>query len=455
VLEPIAGSRSVVLQVIPENSSWKAVTDVSWLHLSPENQKGVGSTNVIFSYDANPGATCVGTITIGDQTLVITQPGSSYIETKSITPLVNFGECLSGVAVDGAGNIYIADSLASAIYERVAATGKLTILLSSGLLEPFGIAVDNPGNIYIADTLNNSIKKWTAANGTLSTLVSSGLSRPQGVAVDTFGNVYIADTKNNAIKEWSSVSGTVTTLVSEGLSGPCGVAVDRAGNVYIADTKNNVIKKWTAATGSAFSLISTGLLEPLSIVLDGEGNVYIADSSHNAIKKWTAADATMTVLISSGLDVPSALAFDGADSLYVADSNNQTIKRLAHAFVDPTAKSESASAGGDVLPPVLPRMATLLGPFAPATDAPWLKIGGITNGAVCFSFSANSGPSRTANLTLLGQSIPITQEGLATPQAQTDTQTPSYSVSPVTFSNNQGATFPVLSTTNLPTPASQ
>ena len=64
------------------------------------------------------------------------------------------------------------------------------------------MAVDGAGNVYIADTGNNAIKEWVAASNTVTTLVSSGLIFPHGVAVDGAGNVYIADTGNNAIKEW-------------------------------------------------------------------------------------------------------------------------------------------------------------------------------------------------------------------------------------------------------------
>jgi len=71
----------------------------------------------------------------------------------------------------------------------------------TGLSLPGGVALDGAGNVYLADYGNNAIKKWTSANNSVTTLVSSGLSNPVGVAVDGAGNVYIADTGNNAIKE--------------------------------------------------------------------------------------------------------------------------------------------------------------------------------------------------------------------------------------------------------------
>ena len=167
-----------------------------------------------------------------------------------------------------------------------------TTLVSQRLTFPSGVAVDAAGNVYIADFGDNAIKEWNAATQTVSTLVSSGLSQPDGVAVDGAGNVYIADTGNNAIKEWNAATQTVSTLVSSGLNGPYGVAVDAAGNVYIADTCNNAIKEWNAATQTVSTLVSSGLNDPAGVAVDAAGNVYIADSGNNAIKEWNAATQT-------------------------------------------------------------------------------------------------------------------------------------------------------------------
>jgi DNA-binding beta-propeller fold protein YncE len=116
-------------------------------------------------------------------------------------------------------------------------------LVSSGLLGPWGVAVDGAGNVYIADTGNNAIKKWEAASHTIITLVSSGLNQPASVAVDGAGNVYIADLSHSMIKEWVAASRTIITNVSSGLNQPSGVAVDGVGNVYIADTYNYAVKE--------------------------------------------------------------------------------------------------------------------------------------------------------------------------------------------------------------------
>src|ERR1035441_7674774 len=125
--------------------------------------------------------------------------------------------------------------MGSVIKEWKAATLQVTTLVPSGLWHPWAVAVDGSGNVYIADGYNNAIKEWSAATQQVTTLVSSGLSDPRGVAVDGSGNVYIADTANHLVKKWSAATQQVTTLVPSGLHAPYGLAVDCSGNLYIAD----------------------------------------------------------------------------------------------------------------------------------------------------------------------------------------------------------------------------
>jgi DNA-binding beta-propeller fold protein YncE len=447
----LAGSDSVVLSVTPTGAIWTTTTNDSWLHLSVGNQNGAGSTNVIFTFDANPGATRTGTLTIAGQALTVTQAGSTYVAANPVTTLVSSGLFdPEGVAVDSAGNVYIADTGNQAIKEWTTANNTVTTLVASGLVYPSGVAVDSAGNVYIADTFDSTIKEWVAASNTVATLAASGLSLPFGVAVDGAGNVYIADTYNSAIKEWIAASNTVTTLVASGLYLPFGAAVDSAGNVYIADTLNNAIEERTAAN-TVTTLVATGLSQPRSVAVDGAGNVYIADQANNAIKKWTAASNTVTTLVASGLNYPWGVAVDGAGNVYMADYGNNAIKELPHAFVDPTAKAETAAAGSDALPVVLPATANLTGPFTPASDSDWLTITGSANGVVSFAFTANPlATSRTANISLLGQTISVTQSAApVTPPTLTGFMILGNGAFQFGFTNNQGAAFTVLTTTNL------
>jgi DNA-binding beta-propeller fold protein YncE len=385
-----AGSDSVVLAVTPATGAWTATSNATWLHLSPSNQSGTGSTNLIFSYDANPGATRSGTLTIAGQTLTVTQAGSTYV-----------------------------------------AAGPLTTLLPempfpADTVGPFAAAVDGAGNVYtlFSDYYLGGdcwIDEWKLTNNSLAQIGVAGFSEFPNLinsgagnilAADGAGNIYIADFGNNAIKERIAANGSVTTLVSSGLSYPIGVAVDTAGNVYIADYGNDAIKEWTAANGSVTTLVSSGLSYPNGVAVDGSGNVYINDIANYAVKEWTAASNTVSTLVSMSGVPPDGVAVDGTGSVYIGGGPNLTLSELPYVFVDPTARSEGAAAGNDSLPVVLPATANLLAPFAPTSDQSWLTITGITNGVVSFSFTANAGSVRTAFITLLGQSILVTQAGL-------------------------------------------
>jgi len=466
---PMAGIDSVVLLVTPNFGSWLATANAPWLHLTVANQGGAGSTNVVFTYDQNPGATRSGTLTIGGQTLTVTQAGATYVVSQPVTTLVSsgLGEP-EGVAVDRSGNVYIADFDNNALYEWTAANDAMTQLVPqppanphgpprpppepSALDQPDGVAVDSSGNVYIADFGDGTINEWTVANSNVTTLVSSQLNQPEGVAVDARGNLYIADSDDNTIKEWVTSTATLSPLVSSGLTYPAGITVDGADHVYIADYGNNAIKEWTAISNAMTTLVSVGLSSPIGVAVDGAGNVYIGDSGNHAVKKWTAANDSVTTLVSSGLSQPFGVAVDGTGNIYIADANNQAVKELPYAFVDPTHRLETMAAGSDALPTVLPTMENLLPPFAPTSDQSWLTITGTTNGIVSYSFTTNSGPARTAHISLLGQIIPITQGLLGTPPTVSSVQLLGSGAVQFAFTNIPSASFTVLSTTNLSSP---
>jgi len=462
---PAAGSDSVILCVNPNAATWTAMANAGWLHLAPANQNGTGSTNVIFSFDANSSATRVGTLTIGGQTLTVTQAGSTYVAAGQLTTLVLYeyepvGDSGPvGLAVDGFGDLYWADYDStldgSEIEEWTVGSAGMSLLVYWQSRAAQGVAVDGYGDVFIADSWNNAILE--SQERRLTQLVGSNsltpLYNPQGVAVNSAGDVYIADTGDNAIKEWNVADQTLTTLVSSQLNNPHGLAVDIAGNVYIADAGNNAIKEWTPANGSVTQLVFSGLSDPHGVAVDGAGNVYIADTYNNAIKKCIAASGSVITLVSSVLYDPSAVAVDGKGNVYICDTGNGAIEELPYAFVDPTPKLESLAAGHDTLPVVLPSTENLLPPFTPTSDQSWLTIDSIANGVVSFSFTA-AASNRTAHITLLGQSIPVTQGIIGTPPTLTGVQMLRNGVCQFLFSNTPGALFSVLSTTNLSLPLS-
>jgi len=283
-----------------------------------------------------------------------------------------------GVAVDGSGNLYVADHNNDTI-RKVSPAGAVTTLAGSAGIPgsangtgsaarfngPTGVAVDSAGNIYVADAGNTSIRK-IAAGGIVTTFAGfSGVAgssdgvgaiarfnAPQGIAVDGAGNVYVADTKNNTIR-MATAGGTVTTIggaagqtgSNDGPAGlarfnaPYAVAVDGAGNVYVADFFNAAIRKITPAgtvttlaglAGQVGMADGAGAVarfnQPYGVAVDASGDVFVADTYNRAIREITAGGIVTTLGgTNSRFYYPQGVGLDGAGNLYVADGDNQAI----------------------------------------------------------------------------------------------------------------------------------
>jgi hypothetical protein len=255
------------------------------------------------------------------------------------------------VAVDGAGNLFIAVRSSNQIV-KVDASGSATIVAGNGqqgysgdggpataasLREPYGVAVDAVGNLYVADTGNQRIRK-VDTEGTITTVAGEGragfsgdggaataarLYLPTGVSVDGVGNLFIADQGNHRIRKVNA-GGTISTVAGNGtagfagdgdaataasLSSPTGVALDAAGNLYISDTGNSRIRKvnvngtiTTMAGNGAFDFAGDGgaataasLRAPTDLAVDTAGNLFIADQGNYRIRKVEAAGTITTV----------------------------------------------------------------------------------------------------------------------------------------------------------------
>ena len=454
---PSAGSNSAVLGVSPTFGSWTASANTSWLALDTNDQTGTGSTNVIFTYEANSGPTRSGTLTIAGQTVTVTQAGSAYVQAPAFPTIIAESTNVfvpEGLAMDGAGDVYIADSAHNEVKEWIPTNNTLVTLVSN-LDRPSDIAVDSAGNVYIVVPANSEVYEWSPIDDSVTTPISIELSNPYGVAVDQGDNVYIADSSDNAIKEWEVVNSNAITILAgaaQGVINPSSVAVDVAGNVYFADSSpaSNGFNK-IAVNSRRFTILIPGVHEPEGVAVDGSGNVYGADSGHNDLKEWVAANGSVTVWPFAAFGV----AVDSMQNIYFSSAN--TVQELPYAFVDPTPKSEGPSAGSDSLPPVLPQTENLLPPFAPISSQPWLVITGITNDVISFAFSENdTGTNRTASIILLGTNVLITQAGtnVVIPPNLSNALVLSNGVFQFSFANSPNGSFTVISTTNLAVPFS-
>jgi hypothetical protein len=323
--------------------------------------------------------------------------------------------------------------------------------------------------LYVLDALNSALEEWSSNKNAAFLLASNtfglGINAFGQLAVDAVGNVYFADTTNASVDKWTAANNTFTALVSNGLSQPVGVAVDLAGNLYIADTNYNSILKWNAANDALGTLV-TGLNQPRAVAVDGSGNVFIAETGNGALKKWSAATAGLTTL-ASGLTGIDGVAVDKNDNLYISQSaGTSSFSELPRAFVDASVRQLSAQAGTNSLSTILPASESLLLPFVPVnpyqsmSTSNWLFNTNITasGGVVSFSYGANlTGIARTNYISVLGTLVELVQAPvLAVPPKLTGASLlPNGGGFVFSFTNNPGATFSVLTSTNITLPPGQ
>jgi sugar lactone lactonase YvrE len=294
----------------------------------------------------------------------------------------------NGVAVDGHGNLVIADTGNSAV-RKVAANGIVTRVgdvRSFG--GPEGAVFDAAGNFYVADFGSEEVLKVAAADGTITTVAgiegianysgdggpatAAKLDMPWGVALDAAGNLYIATKFDNRVRKVAG-NGNISTVAGNGSAGqsgdggqatsaqlnsPQGVAVDAAGNLYIADTFNNAVRKVTPGgvistvagtlgpaggySGDGGQATRAHLSWPQAVAVDAAGNLYIADTLNNVIRKVATNGIISTVAgnhvsgysgdggpaTSAQLNSPQGLAVDAGGRIYIADTNNFAIRLL-------------------------------------------------------------------------------------------------------------------------------
>lgn len=315
-----------------------------------------------------------------------------------------------GVAVDASGQIYISDTFNHTI-RKVSPLGQVSTFAgtagASGSADgtgtaaqfnsPAGIALDGAGNLYVADMLNHTLRKITPA-GVVTTLAGSAgnagsdngsgssarFQAPVGVAVDGNGNVFVADSGNHLIRKVTP-GGTVSTLAGgAGESGhndgagaqarfdnPYGVAVDGSGNVYVADTYNHTIRQISPAgtvTTLAGSAGQSGLSDaagdgarfsgPSAIAVDAGGKLFVTESANHTVRSISSG-SVLTLAGTAGADGsadgagttarfngPQGIAVSASGDVYVSDTLNSTVRRLARTGDAPANPPSGGGSGG-------------------------------------------------------------------------------------------------------------
>jgi len=203
-------------------------------------------------------------------------------------------------------------------------------LLGTSFNDPQGVAVDGAGNVFVGDTANNAVKEIPVAGGAVASL-GSGFSQPQGVAVDGAGNVFVADTENSAVKELlAPLYSTVITLGS-GFDRPTALAVDEIGNVFVNDTGDDSVKEILAAGGYVtVNTVASGVSFPSATEAVGaNGNLFVADTYNNRVLKLDYADPPRLTFQATALGSTSN---DSPQTVEIESFGNQPLILTGLAF---------------------------------------------------------------------------------------------------------------------------
>lgn len=285
-----------------------------------------------------------------------------------------------GIARDSSGNLYVADS-ANHTIRKITPAGSVTTLAGTagasgssdgtGAAARFsvlkGIAVDGAGNVYVVD--NSAVRKISAL-GVVTTLAgavgelgdadgtgsAARFRRPWGIAVDGAGNAYVADTENMVVRRITPAGVVSTHAGTRGMRGradgstasatflgPMGIAVDAGGNLYLTDwfgppapniPEGSTFIRRIGADGSVSTLAGTmngetgpgAFMDTFAITADGSGNVFVA--ALRSVRRVSATGTITSVVTDADFQSLNGIAIDGAGNLYVTDVSSHTVSRV-------------------------------------------------------------------------------------------------------------------------------
>jgi sugar lactone lactonase YvrE len=271
----------------------------------------------------------------------------------------------SAIVFDATGNLYFAET-GNHVIRRVDTVGNITIIAGTGtqgfsgdlgpatsatLDSPQGLALDTAGNLYIADTHNQRIRKLNLTTGVITTIAgstsgfsgdgasatSAQLSLPTALALDSSGNLYIADTGNHRIRKLNLTTSFITMIAGNGTQGysgnlgpatsaaidsPTGIALDASSNLYLADTANHRIRRIDATTGIITTVVGNGtqafagdngpptaasLDSPTATTLSPASNLTLSDTGNQRIRQVVTQPTSITTIAGLGLTAPGVL----------------------------------------------------------------------------------------------------------------------------------------------------
>jgi sugar lactone lactonase YvrE len=235
------------------------------------------------------------------------------------------------VAIDAAGNRFVAESLPNQVAEFAPGSSTPTASLT-GISNPTALAFDPSGNLFVMSGFTSSAVEY-APGSTTPTATLSGLNNPQVMRIDSHGNLFISNYGNDTVSEFAPGSTTPTATLT-GLNRPTGLAVDQAGDLFVANSAGTTVSEFAPGSTTPTATL-TGLNQPGSMAFDARGDLFVLNGD-GTVLEFAPGSTTPTATL-TGLNQPSALVCDAHGDLLVVNSGNGTVSEFAPGSTTPTA----------------------------------------------------------------------------------------------------------------------